>query len=258
MGKKEEEERWVRGREGLENVIARYDSMGGGEDGMFLNNCRGFLVYTLPMSTGMFLVVWKLYWRLHKTKYFKLLPRTFSSWTYFLLSIFGDNIRYLSFRCSQQLRFLFAITPTPYLVSNVLSIVILFLTCFLSITLYLLLPTNKSSDSNKYLPTPSSPNPRPSFQTPIFTNHLASHFLLATLSFTKLITGWTHAYLDNTSIQISVLLLMQCLVLGVVIGGVTLSRYKSSYVFLMCGEMVKGVLVMAEWVWVWGNGKRED
>jgi hypothetical protein len=75
------------------------------EDLIFVNNCRGYFLYTFPSSILIFLILSKLYSLLasYKLKLASILV-TFSSWAYLIISLIGDNLQYLSFRCCEQLR----------------------------------------------------------------------------------------------------------------------------------------------------------
>lgn len=68
------------------------------EDIFFLNNCKGFLIYTAPTSIAMFLILWKIYW-LGRNYRLAALIKSFSSWAYLVIALIGDNMQYLSFRC---------------------------------------------------------------------------------------------------------------------------------------------------------------
>lgn len=52
-------QRWLKDTKGITPVRLAYRT----EDLFFLNNCKGYLLYTVPFSTLIFIVLWKLYWR---------------------------------------------------------------------------------------------------------------------------------------------------------------------------------------------------
>lgn len=74
-----------------------------GEGMAFIDNCRGFLVYTLLSSVLIFAVLWKIYWLLKDKKIAAVLS-AFSSWAYLAVSLICDNCQYLAFRGFEQLR----------------------------------------------------------------------------------------------------------------------------------------------------------
>jgi hypothetical protein len=75
------------------------------EDLFFLNNCKGYLLYTTPFSVIMFAVLWKIHWKIKIGKIAGFL-RSFSSWAFLGVSLLADNAQFLSFRGFSQLRFL--------------------------------------------------------------------------------------------------------------------------------------------------------
>jgi hypothetical protein len=63
----------------------------------YLDNCKGFIVYTAPSSTLLFLLLWKIYWLIKEYKMAAVLS-TFSSLAYLAVSVVCDNNQYLAFR----------------------------------------------------------------------------------------------------------------------------------------------------------------
>ena len=81
---------------------ARFASKG--ETVYFINNSQEFLFATIPLSVIFFAFAWLL----SKKARCWILPQflaPFATFSYLATSLFGDNIQYLSFRASQQLRF---------------------------------------------------------------------------------------------------------------------------------------------------------
>lgn len=95
-----------------------------GETVYFINNSQEFLFVTLPLSIIFFVFAWLLSKKVSCWILQQLLT-SFATFGYLAISLFGDNIQYLSFRASQQLRFL-VVRSTVEGVSVVLSILVLF------------------------------------------------------------------------------------------------------------------------------------
>jgi hypothetical protein len=63
----------------------------------FLDNCKGFLFYTVPSSLILFVILWKIYWQFKDNKAAAVLT-SFSSWAYLAVSLVCDNGQYIAFR----------------------------------------------------------------------------------------------------------------------------------------------------------------
>jgi uncharacterized membrane protein len=74
-----------------------------GERMAFLDNCKGYLLYTVVSSSVLFVGLWKIYW---KIKHYKIsaVISSFGSLAYLVISLVCDNGQYLSFRGFEQLR----------------------------------------------------------------------------------------------------------------------------------------------------------
>lgn len=103
----------------------------------FLNNAQNFLFVSLPLTLIAFLLVWlvrnKLDWWILRS-----VLSQFSTFSYLIVLLVGDNIQYLSFRSFQQLRF---IVPKSLLegTSIVLCLVALFIVVVCCASMYLLI-----------------------------------------------------------------------------------------------------------------------
>jgi hypothetical protein len=68
-----------------------------GERMAFIDNCRGFMLYTVPFSLVVFYGLWRIYWRFESYKVVAIIS-PFSSWAYLAVSLICDNSQYLAFR----------------------------------------------------------------------------------------------------------------------------------------------------------------
>lgn len=96
----------------------------------FLDNCKGFLFYTVPSSLLLFLILWKIHSRFKSYKAAAVLT-SFSSWAYLFVSMICDNGQYLAFRGFQSLR---SLQPSNQfaVLSEVLAFISLFFAAFCS------------------------------------------------------------------------------------------------------------------------------
>jgi hypothetical protein len=152
------------------------------EDLFFLNNCRGFLFYTVPFSVLVFFLLHRLYSALaaRRLKLAKLLV-TFSSWAYLIVSLVGDNLQYLSFRSFQQFRCIAhkkgAITIVSVFISlsvGLLSLLCSFLTYYFGF--YWAVKTFKSS---------------------ILRRTRAASIFLTIWLLSRVFSGFIHAFIDD-------------------------------------------------------------
>jgi hypothetical protein len=110
------------------------------EDVVFINNAKGYLIYTVPVSILTFIFLRKIYWKMKRFRIL-ILIRTFSSWSYLFVSLIGDNSIYISFRCFQQLHYgIYRVFSKNvlFLLSTVLALVTLFVLILIAVGVYTL------------------------------------------------------------------------------------------------------------------------
>lgn len=150
-----------------------------GDTVYFLNNAQDFLLVSTPLTVLSFVLVWLLH---KKVKCWKLplFLAPFSTFSYLLVALFGDNVQYLSFRACQQLRFL-----VPHSLTDTISICLALLTLFIVVmcgsALYLLIwAFNRKRFSAETM------------------KHSLNSFVLLTITLGgRALTGFLHAYIDN-------------------------------------------------------------
>ena len=145
----------------------------------FLNNAQDFLFVNAPLT----LIFFVLAWLSHKKITCWKLPvflAPFATFSYLLVTLFGDNIQYLSFRAFQQIRF---IVPHSFVetISIALAIIALFVIVVCGCALYLLIWTFD----------------RKQFRTEVMKQRLNSFALLTITIGGRAFTGFLHAYIDN-------------------------------------------------------------
>lgn len=157
-----------------------------------MNSAQDFLFLTVPLSTTTF-AFGRLLSKKLTCRIFQSILRPFSTFSYLLASVLGDNVQYISFRAFQQLRF---IVPKGKLdlLSIVLCILVLFLALISSSSLYFLVWAfnikSFEAESNK---------------------RIFESFVFLTLTTTgRFFNGFVHAYIDSPLLQSSSLLASNC------------------------------------------------
>jgi hypothetical protein len=169
-----EPERWLKDTTGITPKRLAYRT----EDLFFLNNCKGYLLYTVPFSTLMFVALWKLYWRFHQSKFASVIA-SFSSFAYLFVSLVGENAQFLAFKCFEQLRFVVPLGGKLYYLNLVLTYTVLFACLICVISLYVL-AWNMA---------------RQTFGPIILRRIFTAFVFLGTMGFFKFVFGFIHAYL---------------------------------------------------------------
>jgi hypothetical protein len=203
------------------------------EDLFFLNNCRGYLFYTVPSSVLLFFIFSKLYYALsvRKLELAKLLI-AFSSWAYLIVSLLGDNLQYLSFRCFSQLRYVIPNRGILSYISIILSINIGFIAIICAICTYFLALSWTSS------------NFRP---TLLLKRHNSCYYLMFWLV-ARMISGFIHAYIDDALQRITFLVLLQGVLASLSCCFVSLARYKTSLTIVVFGYIIRFLLYLVAWL----------
>jgi hypothetical protein len=199
------------------------------EDLFFLNNCRGFLFYTVPFSVLVFFLLHKLYSALaaRRLKLAKLLV-TFSSWAYLIVSLVGDNLQYLSFRSFQQFRCIAHKKGILFLTSTILTINIGFFTLFCAIGTYLLAICLAKS----------------TFQPSLLIKSQFSIFFLGIWMTARVFSGFIHAFIDDPTIRLITITVLQGL-LAISSGySAPMARYKASLLSIVFGHIVRFFLYL--------------
>lgn len=161
-----------------------------GDTVYFLNNAQDFLFVTAPLAIIFFLLAW---WFCKKMKCWKirLLMAPFATFSYLLVSLFGDNIQYLSFRAFQQLRFIVPKTPIETF-SIILALSALFIIVVCGCALYIIIWALH----------------RRTFGSETMRHTLRSFVFLNITLTGRTITGFIHAYIDNERLQVIALLMV--------------------------------------------------
>jgi hypothetical protein len=215
------EPRWVSSRgEAIHRFRAKNEHM------PFLDNCKGFLIYTVPSSLLMFLLLWKLYWIINHYKISAII-RAFSSWFYLLISLVGDNSQYLSFRAFEQLR---SFQPTNYLIifSQFLAVTSLFIAVICSCSL---LPVAHSIACRLFRP-------------PSLLRAIESYKFFVIWAGLRFIAGYIHATIDNSLLRISFLLALQMTMAISTILSWPCTRYKTPHTTLIIGQIARLLLYL--------------
>jgi hypothetical protein len=203
------------------------------EDIFFINNCKGYLLYTLPFSAIMFLALWKIRWRYYENRNLAVILRSFSSWSFFVVNIISDNAQFLSFRGFSQLRFL---VPNGFLgfVSLTIALFMIVTVVLCAISLYML--------SWKWA--------LGSFRSVLLKRNLPAFCMVSLWIGIKVAEGFVHATIDNSNIRILLLFWLQICVLASLVfcSYLRIQRYKCTYATLIAGyffrSMLYGVLLL--------------
>jgi hypothetical protein len=160
----------------------------------FLDNCKGYLLYTMPTNTILFLILWKIYWRFKEHKLIAVLSH-FGSFAYLALSLICDNGQYLAFRSFQQLR---SLEPTNSIaiLSSVLAVIALFFATFCSFGLFMA--------AHRFACK--------LFKPPTLLRSINSYKYFGVWTGARFIAGFVHAVIDDPLNRICMLLAIQLLV----------------------------------------------
>lgn len=226
----EPEEKWLRDRRGVTPARLRFENK---EDLFFLNNCKGFLMYTVPISTLVFFLLWLLHNKIRKYKLSSILS-TFSSWSYLLASLIGDNSQYLSFRSFSQLRFCVPIIGPLSLLNLILTLVVLFATLFLTLSLY-------------FLALWLSPS---TFKSSILRRSLRSFVLHGVWICGKFASGFVHAFIDGDRMRMGTILLIQVLMTASAVYGAVerTAMRKGAFAMLAIGQTFRLALYLVVYI----------
>lgn len=192
----------------------------------FLDNCKGFLLYTLPFGLLTFLPIWKLYW-LFKHRKVAALICNFSSLAYLAISLICDNGQYLAFRSFEQLRSFHPINHMN-LISQVLAIFALFSSVFCSFGLLLI--THKLACKL--------------FRPPTLLRAIPSYKFFGIWTATRFLAGFIHATIDDPLDRILLLLALQFIMVLSTALSWPLSRFKSPHTVLMAGQVARLALYL--------------
>jgi hypothetical protein len=192
----------------------------------FLDNCKGFLFYTIPTSLILFLPLWKLYW---KFRHFKgvVVISTFSSWAYLAISLICDNGQYLAFRGFEQLRSLHS-TSYSALLSEVLAVIALFIATFCSSGLLLLFHSSAC----------------PLFKPPTLLRAMPSYKFFAIWTVSRFLAGYVHATIDDPLMRICLLLGLQLIVFISTLASWHCTRFKTPHTALIFGQVIRLTLYL--------------
>lgn len=201
-----------------------------------LNNCGGYLLYTVPSSVMIFLAVSWVHSKISQYKVAALLM-SFSSWGYLAVSLLGDNLQYLSFHSFQQLR----AAPQPGLVallSRVVALLVLFVTLVCALCLYYL----SLRWANRSF--------RPSL---LRKTRRAAGFLSFWLA-CRVLSGFMNAAVDEARLRMALVVALQAAVVVSYVASAPHARYKTSLACVVVGHVMRLALyVVALCELVWGS-----
>lgn len=202
-----------------------------GETIYFLNNAEDYLFSSLPLTVSSFVLLWFIR-RKVKLNLVKRLLDTFSTFSYLFIAILADNIQYLCFRSSQQLRFI-ATNSQLELISVVLALTILAFAVILGVSLYLLIWALNCKD----------------FRFEALRNlPISFHFVTVTL-YCRALTGFVHAFLDSQYLQLASILFLNIATLVAACRCVFAFRNKRGllcYFLYLIFRILLGVILLAE------------
>jgi hypothetical protein len=190
----------------------------------FLDNCKGFLLYTVPFSLILFVPLWKLYWRFKDYKAAAMLT-PFSSWAYLAVSLICDNGQYLAFRSFEQLRSFQPMSGLGIL-SQLLAVIVLFLAVICSCGLFLMA---HSIACNLFKP-------------PTLLRFVSSYKFLGIWTASRFLAGFVHAYIDDPLIRISLLLALQLMIAASTLLSCHCTRFKTPHIALVIGQLTRLIL----------------
>lgn len=190
----------------------------------YIDNCRGYLLYTMPVSILTFLILNKIYHRFRAYRLSSVLI-SFSSWAYLLLSLIVDNAQYLSFRGFQQLRAL-ALSNSIAIFSLTVSSLGLFTSLFCSIAV---LPLSHMFALKIFRP-------------PTLLKFFPSYKYLSLWSGIRFFSGLIHALIDDALLRITLILILQFVLAISALVASPHARYKSAQATLVVGLVMRLVL----------------
>lgn len=109
----------------------------GGENLFFLNNTQEFFLITLTLAAFTFVIYKQIFRWVYPSALANFL-RPFSSYSYLLSSLLGDNIQYLSFRSFEQLRYYIPARNLPSFANLALTTTAFFVVTVAALCLYLM------------------------------------------------------------------------------------------------------------------------
>jgi hypothetical protein len=186
------------------------------------------LLYTIPVSFLSFYLIFIFHNSIEP-----YLPKlagflvTFSSWAYLIISLFGDNLQYVSFRSFEQFRYLNP-SGTLSLISIILAVTINFLAIVCAVVTYFI--ALKWANSK--------------FQPALLKKHHQSCYYLGTWMITRFFSGFAHAYIDNKIERLSFLLSLQILMVFTSAHSGLIARFKFSLTFMVYGQIVRLLLYL--------------
>lgn len=149
---------------------------------------------TLPVATVAYFAVW-LFQKILTWKLLQLLFTPFSTFSYLLVYLFADNIQYLCFRASQQLRFTVPRSPTEW-VSIIFGFTTMLAVALTSCSLYLMVRSLNRTIKSRIIAKK--------------TMNLIFLFSVSLLG--RALTGFLHAYIDDEQQRILLLFVVSLLV----------------------------------------------
>jgi hypothetical protein len=190
----------------------------------FLDNCKGFLLYTVPFSVLLFVILWKLYWRFKDYKAAAVII-TFSSWAYLAVSLLCDNGQYIAFRSFEQLRSFQPMSGLDIL-SQIFAVIVLFFAVICSVGLFLMAHLIACS----------------LFKPPTLLRFVSSYKFLGIWTVTRFLAGFVHATIDDPLLRISLLLALQFIVTFTTMLSWSQTRFKTPHSILIFGQVVRFTL----------------